>query len=154
MKKLLSLFFFCTLSIAAFSQDLNSNDDLSTKYLSSDSKLYPIFNSCPDSNKTEGCWKIGLNWDAEESDYSLIHRSKMHFYYAPKSSYKCDNIASYELSPNSKTGGWYFKNQNISISVKMIGVETLFSYQLSEIRITNLKGESCFGPKSVLKKLY
>jgi hypothetical protein len=154
MKKLFSLLLICSISVSVFSQDLKSNNDLLAKYTNSDSKLYPIFDSCPNSNKIEGCWKIGLNWDVQESDYSLIHRSKMHFYYVPKSTYKCDNIASYELSPNSKTGGWYYKNQNISISVKMIGVETLFGYQLSEIRITNLKGESCFGPKSVVKKLY
>jgi hypothetical protein len=149
MKKLLSLIFICSISISAFSQDANAIEKY--KNVDADTKFYQLFDACANTNKTEGCWKIGLNWDAQESDYSLVHRSKMHFYYVPKASLNCSNLAFYELSPNPKTGAWSFKNQQISISVKMRMVETFFGYQLSEIRITNLAGESCYGPKTIIK---
>jgi hypothetical protein len=154
MKKLFSLLLICSISVSVFSQDLKSNGDLLTKYknLGTDTKFYELFDACANSKKTEGCWKLGLNWDSEESDYSLVGSSKMHFYYVPNASLKCENIAFYELSRNSKTGLWQFKNQNVSISVKMIAVETAMGYQLSEIRITNLAGETCFGPKTLFKK--
>lgn len=151
MKKLLSLLFFCSISIAAYSQDANAIDKY--KNLGNEPKFYELFDACANTNKTAGCWKIGLNWDSSESDYSLVSRSKMHFYYLPTTVSKCDKLAFYELSPNPKTGIWSYKNQNISISVKMELDESAFGQHLSEIRITNLAGESCFGPKTILKKL-
>jgi hypothetical protein len=151
MKKLLSLLFFCSVSITVFSQDANSIDKY--KNIDSDAKYYPLFDACPDNDKTEGCWKLGLNWDSSESDYSIVGISKIHFYYMPKGTLKCDKLAFYELSPNPKTGIWSFKNQQISIAVKLASDESAFGRHLSEIRITNLAGESCFGPKTLLKKL-
>jgi hypothetical protein len=76
----------------------------------------------------------------------------MHFYYVPTAISKCDKLAFYELSPNPKTGIWSFKDKNISISVKMRSDESAFGKQLSEVRLTNLAGESCFGPKTFFKK--
>jgi hypothetical protein len=150
MKKLLSLFFFCTLSIAAFSQDANVIEKY--KNLGNEPKFYELVDACANTNKTEGCWKLGLNWDSSESDYSIVGSSKMHFYYVPTAISKCDKLAFYELSPNPKTGIWSFKDKNISISVKMRSDESAFGKQLSEVRLTNLAGESCFGPKTFFKK--
>ena len=154
MKKLLSILFICSLSISSFAQEAKSSSDQEAKYknVDTDAKFYPLFDSCPENSKVDGCWKLGLNWDSEESDYSKVSRSKMHFYYLPKNSLNCPSLVFYELTPNSKTGAWTYKNQNITINVKMMPVETAFGQQLSEIRITNLGGESCNGPKTVLKK--
>jgi hypothetical protein len=156
MKKLFSLLLICSISVSVFSQDLKSNNNQITKFenLRTDNMFYQLFDTCEENKKTEGCWKLGLNFNKEEADYSRVSSSKMHFYYVPKSSLGCNNVVFYELSPNANYLGWSFKNQNISISIKMQPDESAFSYHLSEIRITNLKGESCFGPKSVLKKLY
>lgn len=150
MKKLLSLLFICSISISAFSQDANAIEKY--KNLGNEPKFYELFDACANTNKTEGCWKVGLNWDSSESDYSIVGSSKIHFYYVPKASLNCSNLAFYELSPNPKTGIWSFKNQQISISVKMRSDESAFGRQLSEIKVTNLAGESCIGPKTIIKK--
>lgn len=150
MKKLLSLLFFCSIAITGFSQDANSIEKY--KNLGNEPKFYELFDACANTNKTAGCWKLGLNWDSSESDYSIVGSSKIHFYYIPTAASKCDKVAFYELTPNPKTGIWSFKDQNISISVKMRSDESAFGRQLSEIRFTNAAGESCFGPKTFIKK--
>lgn len=149
---LLLLFSFQVYSQTTKRNDIKLNGQISKyKTVNLGKNFYLLKNYCEEVKKIDGCWKLGLMWDAEKADPSLVTRSKMRLYYFPKASLNCDKISFYEISPD-KGGGWMYKDANISISVEMEGVETGFSYQLSKIRIINKSVENCNGPRNYFFK--
>lgn len=69
----------------------------------------------------------------------------MYFSYFPKISLLCEDVSLYDLT-NISGLTWQYKDENITILVKMKEVETFIGYALTEIRITNMLSESCYSP--------
>ena len=99
---------------------------------------YSLHDACETS--TDKCWKLGLCWDEDLENYSTISGSEMLLTYFPKKNSQCSDSTTYRLTPFGGSGDfeiWQYKNTNIYIRVRLKLVETLFGYQLYDIRITN-----------------
>jgi hypothetical protein len=156
---LLNILFFL-LSLSGFTQETISKDKTSSSMrnylnISFGDEFYQLYDHCEEENSVDNCWKFGLFWDEGIQDYSNVSSSKIQFYYFPKKSSLCHDIAFYELVPKNINDNivWQYNDHNLTITIKMIEVETFFGYQLSDIRITNNLGESCFGPNNLAVKL-
>ncbi len=117
---------------------------------------YEIYNTADKDNsnsRLDSCWRIGyyLVSDNGFPDPSVASSSKLHFYYFPKISLLCEDVTFYELT-NISGLTWQYKDENLTILVKMKSVETFIGYGLTEIRITNTSSESCKGPTTFFKK--
>lgn len=158
MKKYIISLLLLFIILQVYSQDIQSKEQmikvLQEKYqkVYLGDKFYELYDNCSNNNSIDSCWKIGLWWDYDEQDFSKVSSSKMHFYYFPKTALLCQDVTFYELTPNSNLV-WQYKDKNITISARMISVESSFGYQLTDIRITNTSTESCFSPKTLFKKI-
>ena len=117
---------------------------------------YEIYNTSDKDNsdsRLDSCWRIGFYLVSENGfpDPSVVTRSKMYFSYFPKISLLCEDVSLYDLT-NISGLTWQYKDENITILVKMKEVETFIGYALTEIRITNMLSESCYSPTNFFKK--
>jgi len=105
---------------------------------------YSLHDACETS--IDKCWKLGLCWDEDLGNYSTIHGSEMLLTYFPKKNSQCSDSTTYRLTPFGGSGDfaiWQYKNTNINIRVRLKLVETLFGYQLYDVRITNNLVNDC-----------
>jgi hypothetical protein len=105
---------------------------------------YNLHDAC--ETNSEKCWKLGLCWNEELMDYSSIHESEMLFSYFPQKNPLCIDSTTYKLTPSDRDGEfaiWQYKNANISIQVRMRQVESLFGYQLFDVRLKNTLVNDC-----------
>ncbi|MCF8329256.1 MAG: hypothetical protein K9I37_02865 [Crocinitomicaceae bacterium] len=164
MKKIFALIlmmlFFAVFDV--YSQDLRTKEekvnDILNKYeeLYEGEFYYEIYNTSDKDNsdsRLDSCWRIGYYLVSENGfpDPSVVTRSKMHFSYFPKISLLCEDVTLYDLT-NISGLTWQYKDENLTILVKMKSVETFIGYDLTEIRITNTSSESCKGPTTFYKK--
>jgi hypothetical protein len=164
MKKIFALIlmmlFFAVFDV--YSQDLRTKEekvnDILNKYeeLYEGEFYYEIYNTSDKDNsdsRLDSCWRIGYYLVSENGfpDPSVVTRSKMHFSYFPKISLLCEDVTLYDLT-NISGLTWQYKDENLTILVKMKEVETFIGYALTEIRITNMLSESCYSPTNFFKK--
>ncbi len=154
------MLFFAVFDV--YSQDLRTKEekvkDILNKYeeLYEGEFYYEIYNTSDKDNsdsRLDSCWRIGYYLVSENGfpDPSVASISKLHFYYFPKISLLCEHVTFYELT-NISGLTWQYKDENLTILVKMKSVETFIGYDLTEIRITNTSSESCKGPTTFYKK--
>ena len=154
------MLFFAVFDV--YSQDLRTKEekvnDILNKYeeLYEGEFYYEIYNTSDKDNsdsRLDSCWRIGYYLVSENGfpDPSVVTRSKMHFSYFPKTSLLCEDVTLYDLT-NISGLTWQYKDENLTILVKMKEVETFIGYALTEIRITNMLSESCYSPTNFFKK--
>ncbi len=154
------MLFFAVFDV--YSQDIRTKEEKVNDILKKYERAYEgewyyeLYNTADKDNsnsRLDSCWRIGyyLVSDNGFPDPSVASSSKLHFYYFPKISLLCEDVTFYELT---KVSGltWQYKDENITILVKMKSVETFIGYDLTEIRITNTSIESCKGPTTFFKK--
>ena len=164
MKKIfpltLMMLFFAVFDV--YSQDLRTKEEKVKDILKIYEELYEgewyyeIYNTADKDNsnsRLDSCWRIGFYLVSENGfpDPSVASSSKLHFSYFPKISLLCEDVTLYDLT-NISGLTWQYKDENITILVKMKEVETFIGYALTEIRITNMLSESCYSPTNFFKK--
>jgi len=151
MKNILLLAFFLG-STLAIGQTLQKPTGKFPSY--EDRMFYPLQSNCAEDGNLADCWKIGMWWDSEESDYSLVSSSEVYFYYFPKSGATCEGPKFFKLTPGEGVSTendewlatWEYKDADISIRYSMVAVESGFGYSSYDLQVTNHKNNSCAGP--------
>lgn len=151
MKNIVLLAFFLV-STMAIGQTIQTSKGEVPSY--EDRMFYDLQSNCNEDGDLSDCWKIGMWWDEEEADYSLVSNSDVYLYYFPKSGMPCEGAQFYKLTPTEGSSNendewlaaWEYKDAAISIRFRMVAVESMFGYSNYDIQVTNYKNNSCIGP--------
>ena len=127
-----------------------------------DRMFYPLQSSCAEGGELADCWKIGMWWDSEESDYSLVGSSDVYLYFFPKSGVPCEGPKLYKLTSGEGYSNqndewlatWEYKDADISLQFSMSMVETAFGYSSYDLQVTNHKNNRCIGPGTGTSSFY
>ena len=153
MKNIVLLAFFLV-STMAIGQTIQTSEGEVPSY--EDRMFYDLQCSCTEEGGLSDCWKLGMWWDEEESDYSLVSSSDVYLYYFPKSGSSCEGLKFYKLSPGEGITNendewlatWEYSDAEIFIRFSMLPVESFFGYSSHSIQVTNHKNSTCVGPQT------
>lgn len=159
MKNILLIAFFLGYTLA-IGQTLQKSSDKFPSY--EDRMFYPLQSNCGEDGNLADCWKIGMWWDSEESDYSLVSSSEVYLYYFPKSGIPCEGPKFFKLTPGEGYSNeneewlsiWEYKDADISLRFSMLMVETAFGYNSYDLQVTNHKNNHCVGPGTGTSSFY
>lgn len=153
MKNILLLAFFLG-STLAIGQTVKKNKKVKDFVPSSE---FQAFQSSCSKKEFSDCWEVGMWWDEKAVDILMVTKGVpfyVHFYFYPKSELNCEDPKSYKLTPIEGAFNenkdwlttWEYKDADISIRFRMIGVKTVFGYSSFDLKVTNYKNNSCVGP--------
>lgn len=119
-----------------------------------DRMFFDLQSSCIENGELADCWKLGMWWDEEASDYSLVGSADVFLYYFPKSDLPCEGIKFYKLTSGEGITNeddewlatWEYTDADISIRFSMLPVESFIGYSSYDIRIANHNNANCIGP--------
>ncbi len=151
MKNIVLLAFFLV-STMTIGQTIQTSEGEVPSY--EDRMFYDLQSDCTEGGELSNCWKLGMWWDEEASDYSLVSSSDVYLYYFPKSGLPCEGPKLYKLISGEGTTNendewlatWEYSDEDISIRFSMLPVESFFGYSSYDLQVTNHNNENCNGP--------